>query len=475
MKLRLKILLLAVVPLLIALAAIGAAVYVQGMQLAQREKQVVEQAWLSSKESELRHYVNLAYSAVAPMQDIGDDEAIRARALALLGQMEFGHDGYFFVYDLHGKNLMHPRQPELVGRNLWDLHDTQGQPVIQNLLATARDAGKQGQAIRYLWEKPSTGQTVEKLGYVVIMERWGWMLGTGIYLDDVEQTLAHIDTAAQNNIRKMFAWLGGLIAVAVLGVTACGLALNIRDHRQSDAKLQLMARQVVRSQEDERARLSRELHDGISQILVSIKLALEATRERLQTHTRDTQAFALIDRPLSGALDRLNLAVGEVRRISHNLRPALLDDLGLPAALEHLGREFATPHDDGTRPLDVHLHTSGEVRPLPDTHATSLFRVTQEALTNIIRHAHATCANITLDYGKRSLCLTITDNGIGFDVPEVQQDPQLGIGLRNMRERMAALSGTLTFHASDDGTSLQAWLPIPAGSIAASAHTATSP
>lgn len=462
MKLRLKILLLAVVPLLIAVAAISVAVYVQGMQLAQREKQVVEQAWLSSKESELRHYVSLAYSAVAPLQNAGDDPATQARALALLEQMEFGHDGYFFIYDLHGKNLMHPRQPELVGQSLWDLRDTRGQPVIQNLLAAARHGGNQGQAVRYLWEKPSSGQTVEKLGYVVIMERWGWMLGTGIYLDDVEQTLAHIDAAAQANIRNMFAWVGGIVAAAILGVTACGLALNISDHRQSDAKLQLMARRVVHSQEDERARLSRELHDGISQILVSIKLSLEAARERLQTQTGDPHTLALIDRPLSGALDRLNTAVGEVRRISHNLRPTVLDDLGLPAALEHLGREFAVAHEDGAPPLAVRLHTTGDVRPLPEAHATALFRITQEALTNVLRHAHASRADITLDYAKRGLSLTIADNGVGFDYANVQQDPQLGIGLRNMRERMAALAGTLTCHADDQGTRLQAWLPLPA-------------
>ena len=461
MKLRLKILLLAVVPLLVAVAAISVAVYVQGMQLAQREKQVVEQAWLSSKENELRHYVNLAYSAVAPLQNASDDEATRAHALTLLEQMEFGHDGYFFIYDLNGKSLMHPRQPDLVGRNLWDLRDTQGQPVIQNLLAAARHGGHKGQVVRYLWEKPSTGQTVEKLGYVVIMERWGWMLGTGIYLDDVEQTLAHIDAAAQANIRNMLAWVGGIVVAAILGVTAFGLALNIRDHRQSDAKLQLMARRVVRSQEDERARLSRELHDGISQILVSIKLSLEAARERLQTHQGNSHTLTLVDRPLSGALDRLNMAVGEVRRISHNLRPAVLDDLGLPAALEHLGREFAIAHGGGTPQLAVHLHTTGDVRPLPETHATALFRITQEALTNVLRHAQATHVTITLDYAKQSLRLTITDNGIGFDYTDIQQDPQLGIGLRNMRERMAALAGTLTCHADDQGTSVQAWLPLP--------------
>lgn len=471
MKLRLKILLLAAVPLLVALAAITVAVYVQGLQLAQREKQVVENAWLASKEGELRHYVSLAYSAIAPLQASADDDATRQRALDLLAQMEFGHDGYFFVYDLKGRNLMHPRQPELVGQDLWELRDTKGQPVIQNLLTAARRGGQQGEAVHYLWKKPSTHQTEEKLGYVVVMERWGWMLGTGIYLDDVEQALERIDAAAQANIRKMFAWVAGIAVVSILGVAACGLALNISDHRQSDAKLRLMARQLVRSQEDERARLSRELHDGISQVLVSIKLSLEAARERLrQSVPADTPALARIDTPLGGALDRLNTAVGEVRRISHNLRPTLLDDLGLPAALEHLGREFAIPKPDGSPPLAVRLHTTGQPVKLPEAYATALFRVTQEALTNVIRHAGATRADMTLAYSARDLRLTIADDGGGFDYDEVQQDPRRGIGLRNMRERMNALSGNLIFHSGAQGTVLQAWLPLPAAAPPASSQ-----
>ena len=333
------------------MAAITVAVYLQGLKLAQMEKQVVETAWLGSKESELRHYVSLAYSAVAPLQEAGDDLATRQRRWTCWRRWNSAATAIFFVYDLQGRNLMHPRQPELVGQELWDLRDTQGQPVIQNLLAAARRGGQHGEAVHYLWERPSTRQNEEKLGYVVVLERWGWMLGTGIYLDDVNQALQRIDAAAQANIRDMFAWVAGIAAVCILGVAACGLALNISDHRQSDAKLRLMARQLVRTQEDERARLSRELHDGISQVLVSIKLSLEAARERLrQALGAEPRALAHIDAPLGGALDRLNNAVGEVRRISHNLRPTLLDDLGLPAALEHLGREFSQPSQHGVTP-----------------------------------------------------------------------------------------------------------------------------
>ena len=86
----------------------------------------------------------------------------------------------------------------------------------------------------------------------------------------------------------------------------------------------------------------------------------------------------------------------------------------------------------------MRLHTDGHPVKLPDAYATALFRVTQEALTNVLRHAGATRAEMVLTYGARDLTLSIADDGHGFDHAEVQQDPRRGIGLRNMRERMAA-------------------------------------
>ncbi|OVZ59153.1 histidine kinase [Pigmentiphaga sp. NML080357] len=463
MKLRLKILLLGAVPLLLALAAIMGGIYVQGMELAKREKALVEQALLSSKESELRHYVSLAYSAIEPLLAQGDDPATRQRALALLASMEFGQDGYFFVYDLNGRNLMHPRQPELVGRELWDMRDAKGDLVIQQLLATARRGGREGHTIRYLWEKPSLHQSVEKLGYVAVVEPWGWMLGTGIYLDDVAQTLADIDAAAQNNVRNMFGWIAGIAALGTLLVALWGLALNIRDHREADAKLRRMARQLVHSQEEERARLSRELHDGISQVLVSIKLLLEAARERVASlRGADPDALAMAQKPMDGALERLNGAVGEIRRISHNLRPTLLDDLGLPAALEHLGREFSAQRQAAGEPLQVVQRTTGKPVRLPSAGATALFRITQEALTNIQRHAGATRVDLDLAYSEEGVSLSVADNGVGFDHAAVQLDPLRGIGLRNMHERMASLAGHVAIRSDRGGTIVQAWLPLQA-------------
>ena len=455
MKLRQKILLLAVAPLTIAMLAIMLTVRHQSIALAQHERQLVESAYLQAKETELRAYVKLAQSAIAPLVASGrDNEATRDEAMRTLARLDFGADGYFFLYDMRGRNLMHPRQPELVGRDLWDLTDAGGQPTIQKLVAAAQNGGG---FVRYMWDKPSTHQSVPKLGYVEPIPKWGWMVGTGLYLDDIEQTLRQIDQRAQTNIDQTLAWVVAIAAISILLVAGSSLALNVSDHREADAKLRQLAQQVVRSQEDERARVSRELHDGISQVLVSTKLLLETAHGHLEAQPAKTASTDKATGMLRRALDRLNGALGEVRRVSHNL---LLDDLGLAAALELLVRETREAHEDRQPGFAVALELVGPAVQLPDACNTALFRIAQEAISNVERHAtHATRIGVLLENDIDAVRLSIRDNGSGFDVESVQVDPEHGIGLRNMRERMAALGGTCTIVSDVHGTEVCAVLP----------------
>lgn len=449
MKLRQKILLLAVAPLAVAMLGIALAVRFQATALVRHERMLVEAAYLQSKETELRHYVELAQSAIAPMVKSGrTDEATRQAAMDALARLDYGRDGYFFLYDLQGRNLMHPRQPELVGQDLWLMRDPEGALTIQKLVAAAKAGGG---SVRYLWKKPSSQQVAPKLGYVVAVPAWNWMLGTGIYLDDVEQTLRQLDARAETDIRETMAWIGVIAAISILLVAASGLALNVSEHREADAKLRQLAQRVVQSQEEERARLSRELHDGISQLLVSVKLVLEAATNRIRLAPTEGASVAPI---LGMALNRLDSVFNEVRRVARNLRPALLDDLGLYAALQHLAREMQAGSS-----LMINVTQTGKPRLLADEPATALFRIAQEALTNVERHAHATRVDVTLDFADRATHLTVRDNGTGFDVARMQVDPSRGIGLRNLRERVAALGGSFEILSASTGTLLTASLP----------------
>jgi two-component system, NarL family, sensor kinase len=450
MKLRQKFIFLAIAPLILALCAIAIAVRHQAIALGHQQRASIEAAYLASKEAELKHYVGLATRSIAHLYDSGrSDEATLNEAKNILAKLDYGNDGYFFVYDQQGKNLMHPRQPELVGQNLWELKDANGNLTVQHLISRAKNGGG---FERYLWQKPSSRNIAPKLSYVVALPKWGWIVGTGLYLDDIDDALNKIDTQVSGNIRNTMLWIAGIAILSSIVVALSGLVLNISEHRVADAKLKVLAQRVVRSQEDERARLSRDLHDGISQWLVSIKLQIEAGIIKLGGNAEQVASARSAFERTAG---QLNDVLGEVRRISHDLRPAILDDLGLAAALDHLAHEW-----EEHAGIPIAFDAAGNTDGLPDVANTVLFRIAQEALTNIARHAKASQITLQLDgtlHGnKLQVSLTVRDNGVGFDVDKIDGNPQRGIGLRNMVERLEAVGGQLKLTSSAAGTTVLA-------------------
>jgi two-component system NarL family sensor kinase len=303
-----------------------------------------------------------------------------------------------------------------------------------------------------MWRRPSTAQVAPKLGYVVEIPQWGWMVGTGLYRDDIDAATAQLDAQASSNIGETLLWIAAIAFGGVALISLSGVWLNLSEHRVADAKLQLLARKVVRFQEDERAHLARELHDGATQTMVSAKLLVESAIAQLERDERPSPPA--LERALGGLTESLD----EVRRISHRLRPAMLDELGLPAALELLAREA---NDAGSTRVD--LQVAGEVVALPEEVKTALFRVTQEALANVGKHAHAHQVRLALTFGADGLSLNIGDDGSGFEVDRVQLDPNRGIGLRNMRERLESIGGSFVVRAAPGaGTLLQARVPLEA-------------
>lgn len=457
MQLKHKIVALSILPLLLAVALICALVIVQNQRLGEEQVRLIENAILSSKRAELKNYVAMALSVIAPLQAGGQDDAqARRQALEALARIDFGQDGYFFVYDTRGRNLMHPRQAELVGRDLWNLTDPHGLPAVRALIESA-SSGDGFQ--RYAWQKPSTGRVTDKLAHVVMLEPWGWMLGTGIYLEDVEQATRQVREEVAGGIRSTMAAIATIALVAVLLVFAGGLALSVREHRLADSKLQSLNRRIVHLQEEERSRVSRELHDGISQLLVSIKFQFELAAHQLEAG----QSSGLVT--LGTAIERLGGAIGEIRRISHDLRPSLLDTLGLPAAIGQLASEF----EQRCGLAVVYRNGLSDAR-LPDGVAVALFRIVQEALTNIERHAGAGTVLVELEPCVNGVQLRVQDDGIGFD-PRTIEQPQEGIGLRNMRERVEHLGGRFSLSSSSGHTGICVILPVPATSAAGASFT----
>jgi two-component system NarL family sensor kinase len=451
MQLKHKIVALGILPLVLAIAVICALVISLNRQLGDQQAQLIEDSILASKRAELKNYVEMAQSLIAPLYDDGHGDArAQQQVLEELRKLSFGINGYFFVYDHEGRSLMHARQSDLVGQYLWDMKDPHGLPVIQALLKSAQ-SGEGFQ--RYAWNKPSSGQVTDKLAYVVMLDRWGWMLGTGIYLEDVERATQQARAEVAQGIRKTMMAIAVVALVAVLFVFATGMTLNVSEHRLADKKLQRLTQRIVSLLEEERSRVSRELHDGISQVLVSIKFQFELASHVLE-NGQDKGLGILRD-----ATERLGQAIGEVRSLSHDLRSSLLDTLGLPAAIGQLAAEF-----EQRSGLTVTYNDNEFDCQLVDGAAVSLFRIVQEGLTNIERHAQAKNVSITLHGSEENVRLTVVDDGVGFNVAQVERR-HAGIGLRNIRERVEHFGGRFELISMPGRSSLDVLLPMkPSGS-----------
>ena len=205
-------------------------------------------------------------------------------------------------------------------------------------------------------------------------------------------------------------------------------------------------RRVVAGQELERQRLARELHDETGQALTSILLGLKAVEEARAPDEMQAAARSLRELVVATLQD--------VRRLAVELRPKALDDFGLVAALERLGNSFAEA--TGIR---VELEASLGHERLPAEVETTLYRIVQEALTNIVKHARARSVSILVVRRGGSVTAVVEDDGTGFDPDRVAAD---GLGLLGMRERVALIDGRLTVESSaGTGTTLAAEVPLP--------------
>lgn len=440
MSLKSKILLLALLPLILMTAAVMLISQKQAHDLSELEIATFEEHLLVNKRNELQNYVSLAMTSIAHIiasAEPGDAEA-EAEVKRILHSLTYGEDGYFFVYDKAGVNLVHPIQPELVGRNLIDLQDRNGKYVIRELLKLAEEGGG---FTRYLWRKPSKGEMEDKMSYVVRIPKLEWMMGTGLYVDDIAREVAKTRRQVERNIRNTFFTVLTILAGTVVIIILIGVAINVHATQLADRRLREIVHNYVQFQINQRRNFARELHDGINQLMVSVKFRIELARERLRQQP-DSAA-----ENLDKAGEVLNQAIQEVRRISHDLRPSLLDDLGLRTALTSMLEEF-TERTGIRHAIRLQLP---EHR-LPDDIEITLYRIVQEAITNIERHAEASDVILNLTCQDDQLRLEVKDNGRGFH----QDDPADGIGLINMRERAELLGGSFEIKSRpDSGTRLR--------------------
>jgi PAS domain S-box-containing protein len=225
---------------------------------------------------------------------------------------------------------------------------------------------------------------------------------------------------------------------------------DIRERKRAEAERDALRARLLQSEEDERRRLARELHDEAGQHLTALGLGLKALSNVAVPGSEVAERAEQL-RTLADTLGR------ELHAVAVRLRPRALDDFGLDAALRSFIEEWSRHAG-----IVVDLHTPSEAERLPGALESTLYRIVQEALTNVVRHAAATNVSVVLERHQRQVILVIEDDGKGFD-PETARaaSGDGGLGLSGIRERVALMRGTVEFESRVGfGTAIYVRMPI---------------
>lgn len=227
---------------------------------------------------------------------------------------------------------------------------------------------------------------------------------------------------------------------------------------QQHEQLRALTGKLTEVQENERRQLARELHDEMGQALTAISINLAAIKKALPPERPQ-----VIDDRLAEAILLADQTLDQIRELSLNLRPPMLDDLGLVPTLQWYVQHYSERVD-----IDVSFDVAGMNERLGPELETALYRVVQEGLTNVARHARATRAQVTLQRTPSAITAYMEDDGCGFDVAAVMapNGPDNGAGLLGMRERITLLGGRFTIHSAP-GAGTRLFFEIPATDLEA--------
>jgi signal transduction histidine kinase len=258
-----------------------------------------------------------------------------------------------------------------------------------------------------------------------------------------QQEVARRQTAVREELSRRL-WQTVSLGLAVAMIVVWRLRVLERRSEQAEHQMRELSQQLVNAQEEERKHLSRELHDHVAQVLTGLRMELGRI-ERL------SPTAAPLVSGCKGLLDEIFLTV---RSLALGLRPSMLDDLGLQAALEWHVRDFMSRYA-----IKVDLQMAGDFDHLPESHRTCVYRVVQEALTNCVRHADAHHITVNVKTNERELHLSVRDDGVGLNPAHRGR----GLGLIGIDERVKELRGTVIISPDGArGTTVAVRLPLPA-------------
>lgn len=417
---------------------------------------------------------------------------LRGSALGLpVRALRVGERGIAYLVDETGRILYHP-DPGLIGA------DAQRHPAVAALLAGevgARTVSDRG-VTTVVGYAPMALH--ERGGSLLADETWaGWGLLTAEYWADiiaplqgysvgllgllilvvllpviilainssritapVRSLVTQVERVASGEFDTQVSIAAGPSEVRDLEIAFNKMVEQLRRYR---ADIQNYVVAILNSQEQERKRIARELHDETAQALVVLGRRIELAQELATT----PELYAQLEQ----VRDLVDSTLQEVRRFTSDLRPPLLEELGLTRTIEILGSR--TAREEG---IEVEVHVVGEPRPLPPELELGLYRLAQEALSNVRRHAGATHVDLSLTYGEEAVKLEIADNGVGFEMPS---DPaelvHLGrLGLVGMQERARLFGGRAVICSQPGaGTTITVLIPFATTALRALGAAAT--
>jgi signal transduction histidine kinase len=276
--------------------------------------------------------------------------------------------------------------------------------------------------------------------------------------DEEGQLRAKRQGRAETNQRRAMVLLamGSLFAVGVVVWGAIALHRDVAERnraeealRSSQGELRDLSGRLLKLQDEERRRLARELHDGVSQIVTAVQLRLATLEICIPPENQPAHAELA---ELSGLMERCGR---EIRTLSHLLHPPVLDHIGVASAIRWFVEGFS--ERSGIK-VEVQAEEEHWPRFSADTE-TTLFRITQEALTNIHRHSGSSTARIQASLLDGHVRLEISDDGRGIPADVLNSPARLGVGIRGMTERVRLLGGKLSIESSERGTTVRADLP----------------
>jgi signal transduction histidine kinase len=270
-------------------------------------------------------------------------------------------------------------------------------------------------------------------------------------LDAEGETTYEIDLVTKDRRRVPIEVVSRLIYENGQPVGVQGTARDMTERRRAQEALRIYSRRLIEAQEAERQSLARELHDEIGQVLTAVRINLQRVQNSCQIEVclpHVEESIVVVDEALT-----------RIRELSLELRPSLLDDLGLAAAL----RWYVDRYGQRTGIVAEVQNGFEERGRLPRELETECFRIAQEALTNVARHAQASRVSVQLEGDQERLVLTITDNGTGFDTDNLLRTASAAstLGLRGMKERALAMNGHVEIESSPGkGTHIRASFPL---------------